>query len=272
MLLAVWTHNLSPFLGPHWGNFGIRYYGLSYLLGFVTAAWLLVRYARAGRSNLPADKVSDFMVTIVIGVMLGGRIGSFLLYHPEQLLHDPLSFFRVWEGGMASHGGMMGVAVAVFWFSRSTKISFFHLADLITSVAAAGLMFGRIANFINGELWGKPTTVAWAFIFPHSPLPLEPRHPSQLYEAVLEGALLLAFMQWRFWRSDVVRQKPGRLAGEFLLAYAVARAIGEIFREPDAALILGLSRGTFYSLFLIVGGLVLILRPAQPLAATRSKT
>ena len=262
--LAYWVHNLSPFLIRFTDTFGIRYYGLSYLLGFLTAAWLLVRYARAGRSQLPADKVSDFMVVIVIGTMLGGRIGSFLLYHPEQLLHDPLSFFRVWEGGMASHGGMAGVAVALIWFSRSTKIRFLHLADLITSVAPAGLLFGRIANFINGELWGKPAAVAWAVIFPASPEPLVPRHPSQLYEALLEGALLLAFMQWRFWRSEIVRVKPGRLAGEFLLAYAVARAIGEVFREPDASLILGLSRGTFYSLFFIVGGLWLILRPSRP--------
>jgi phosphatidylglycerol:prolipoprotein diacylglycerol transferase len=272
--LAYWVHDWPPFLGPHWGNFGIRYYGLSYLLGFVTAWWMLLRYAKAGRSQLPAAQVSDFIVAIVVGVMLGGRLGSFLLYHPEQLLHDPLSFFRVWEGGMASHGGFLGVAVAVAWFGRSTRIPFFHLADLITSIAPAGLMFGRIANFINGELWGKPTRVPWAVIFPASASPdtpirlIMPRHPSQLYEAALEGALLLVFMQWRFWRSDIVRTKPGRLAGEFLLAYAVARAIGEIFREPDASLIFGLSRGTFYSLFLIVGGLVLILRPAKPL--TRS--
>lgn len=273
--LAFWVHDLSPFLIRFSGNFGIRYYGLAYLLGFLTAGWLLVVYARAGRSQLPADKVSDFMLWIILGVMLGGRVGSFVLYHPDQLLRDPLSFFRVWEGGMASHGGMIGVALAVVWFSRSARINFFHLADLITSVAAAGLLFGRIANFINGELWGKSTRVPWGVIFPKSHEPgtplhlMFPRHPSQLYEAALEGLLLLAFMQWRFWRSDVVQRKPGRLAGEFLLAYAVARAIGEIFREPDAdvSLILGLSRGTFYSLFLIVGGLVLILRPAKPLAA-----
>ena len=265
--LAYWVHDWSPFLIRFTDSFGIRYYGLSYLLGFLTAAWLLVRYAKAGRSQLPADKVSDFMVAIVIGVMLGGRIGSFLLYHPEQLLHDPLSFFRVWEGGMASHGGMIGVAVAIAWFSRSAKIRFLHLADLITSVAPAGLLFGRFANFINGELWGKPATVAWAVIFPASPEPLVPRHPSQLYEAALEGALLLAYLQWRFWRSDVVRTSPGRLAGEFLLGYAIVRAIGEIFREPDATLILGLSRGTFYSIFLVAGGLFLILRPARLLGS-----
>ena len=265
MPLAYWVHDLSPFLGPHWGNFGIRYYGLSYLLGFLTAGWLLTRYARTGRSQLPVTKIADFMFVIVLGVMLGGRLGSFLLYHPEQLLHDPLSFFRVWEGGMASHGGMIGVAVALAWFGSATKIRFLHLGDLIASVAPAGLLFGRIANFINGELWGKPSRVAWAVIFPASPGPPMPRHPSQLYEAALEGALLLAFMQWRFWRGDEVRRHPGRLCGEFLLAYAVARAIGETFREPDASLIFGLSRGTFYSLFLIGGGLWLILRPSRPL-------
>ena len=271
MLLAAavngfWVHDLSPFLGPHWGNIGIRYYGLGYVLGFLAAGWLLTRYARAGSSQLPAAKIGDLMVALVFGVMLGGRIGSFLLYDSDKLLRDPLSFFRVWEGGMASHGGFVGVAVALWWFSRTEKISFFHLGDLITSVAPPGLFLVRVANFINGELWGKPTTVAWAVIFPRSEEPgtpprlMLPRHPSQLYEAALEGLVLLAFMQWRFWRSDIVRTQPGRLAGEFLIGYAIVRAVGETFREPDASLILGLSRGTFYSLFLIVAGAALILR------------
>lgn len=266
MFLAYWVHNLSPFLGPHWGNLGIRYYGLGYVLGFLTAAWLLARYARAGRSQLPAAKIGDLMVALVVGVMLGGRLGSFFLYHPEQLISDPLSFFRVWEGGMASHGGFIGVALALAWFARSAKLSFRHLGDLITSVAPPGLFFVRVANFINGELWGRPTRVPWAVIFPNSADPgtpvrlMLPRHPSQLYEAALEGLLLLAYMQWRFWRSDVVRTHPGRLSGEFLIAYAVVRAIGETFREPDASLILGLSRGTFYSIFVVAAGLVLIAR------------
>jgi len=265
MPLAYWVHDLSPFLGPHWGNLGLRYYGLGYLLGFLAAWWLLVRYARAGRSQLLPEKIPDLMFALVIGVMLGGRLGSFLLYHPDQLLQDPLSFFRVWEGGMASHGGMLGVALALAWFSRKEHIRFLHLGDLITSVAPPGLLFVRIANFINGELWGKPAVVAWAVIFPASPYPRVPRHPSQLYEAALEGGVLLAFMQWRFWRSDDVRQSPGRLSGEFLLAYAFVRAVGEVFREPDASLILGLSRGTFYSIFLVAAGLALILRKSPPL-------
>jgi phosphatidylglycerol:prolipoprotein diacylglycerol transferase len=260
-VLAYWTHNLSPFLIRFGDNFGIRYYGLSYLLGFLTAWWLLKRYWAAGRSPLGPDQISDLIVALVLGVMIGGRVGSFLLYHPEQLIHDPLSFFRVWEGGMASHGGMIGVAIALIWFARSRQVSFRVLGDLIVSVAPAGLFFGRIANFINGELWGKPTyRVPWAIIFPESPHPLVPRHPSQLYEAGLEGLLLFAYMQIRFWRSDVTKNAPGQLAGEFLLGYAAVRAIGELFREPDldVSLILGLSRGTFYSAFLVIAGVAMI--------------
>lgn len=265
-LLAYWTHDLNPFLIQFTPEFGIRYYGLAYLMGFVTGAWLLHHYTKAGRSRLASEQIADFMMAIVIGVLAGGRIGFFLLYQPDVLLHDPLALLRVWDGGMASHGGFIGVTLAVVWFARSRKIPFLHLGDVIASTAPAGLFFGRIANFINGELWGKPATVPWAIIFPRSPYPLVPRHPSQLYEAALEGLLLFLLVQWRFWRTDVVARHPGRLAGEFLLAYAVARAIGEIFREPDASLIFGLSRGTFYSIFLVGAGFWLILRKAKPLA------
>lgn len=270
MPLAHWVHEPTPFLGPHWGNFGIRFYGLGYLLGFLAAAWLFARYARAGRSQLPREQIADLMVALVVGVMLGGRIGSFLLYHPQELLADPLSFFRVWEGGMASHGGFVGVTVALWWFARRHRLSFFHLGDLIVSAAPVGLLLVRIANFLNGELWGKITTVPWGVIFERTGGGSYPRHPSQLYEAALEGALLLAFVQWRFWRSEVVRDRPGQLAGEFLLAYAAARMIGEIFREPDASLILGLSRGSFYSLFVILAGVALIWRARrQPPPSSR---
>jgi phosphatidylglycerol---prolipoprotein diacylglyceryl transferase len=260
-----WVHDLPRFLGPHWGNIGIRYYGLAYVIGFIFSAWLLHRYAVAGRSQLPHDKIADLMGWIVVGVMIGGRLGSFLLYHPDELVRDPLSFFRVWEGGMASHGGFIGVALALWWFGRNYRIPFLHLADLVASTAPAGLFFGRVANFINGELWGKVSAVRWAVIFPDSEpgrpaYLIPPRHPSQLYEAALEGLLLLAFMQWRFWRSDVTRISPGRLTGEFFIAYAIVRMIGEVFREPDASLFFGLSRGTFYSIFLIVAGLVMIVR------------
>jgi phosphatidylglycerol---prolipoprotein diacylglyceryl transferase len=267
MIFAYWVDNLSPFLGPHWGNIGVRYYGLAYMLGFVVAWWLLVRYALTGRSRVPAARVPDLMVAIVLGVLIGGRIGYFILYQPDAFLNAPLEIFKVWDGGMASHGGFIGVALALAWFARAEKIPFAHIGDVVASATPAGLFFGRIANFINGELWGKVSTAPWAVIFPksvesshdHHPLP---RHPSQLYEAALEGLLLFAFMQWRFWRTDVVKTQPGRLSGEFLIAYAIVRMICEIFREPDegVSLVFGLSRGTFYSVFLIIAGLVLILR------------
>jgi phosphatidylglycerol---prolipoprotein diacylglyceryl transferase len=159
--------------------------------------------------------------------------------------------------------------VAASWIARSEKLPIVLLWDIVASTAPVGLMLGRLANFANGELWGKPSTVPWAMIFPRSATPenpdLVPRHPSQLYEAGMEGALLLAYMQWRIWRSDTVRQRPGRLAGEFLVLYACARTAGEVFREPDASLILGLSRGTFYSLFMVAFGLFLIFRKSAPL-------
>ncbi len=270
--LAYWVDQLDPFLIRFRGNFGIRYYGLSYAIGFLAAAWLLYRYARAGRSLLPAGKVPDFMVAAVIGVLAGGRIGSYILYDRWRSFgSDPLEILRVWEPGMASHGGMIGVFLAAAWFSRSQGIPLLHLSDLVASTAPVGLFLGRIANFINGELWGKPSDVPWAVIFPRSPPDasglLVARHPSQLYEALLEGALLFAYLQWRFWRTDAVRARPGRLAGEFLILYACVRIAGEVFREPDAdvSLILGMSRGTFYSLFMIAFGLFLRLRRGRPL-------
>lgn len=264
--LAYWVHNLSPFVPflRFSDTIGVRWYGLAYVAGFIGGVWLLQRYSRKGRLLLSAEKCWDLIVALVVGVMVGGRLGSFLLYHPEDLLRDPLSFFRVWEGGMASHGGFVGVALAMFWYARVQKLPFFHLADAVVSAAPVGLLFGRLANFINGELWGKITDVPWAVIFPLSASPgtptdlIQPRHPSQLYEAALEGVVLLAYLQWRFWRSDAVRSRPGQLSGEFLVAYSLLRMIGELFREPDAALILGLSRGTFYSVFVLAAGVGLI--------------
>ena len=270
MPLAYWVHDLSPFLIRFSDNFGIRYYGLAYVLGFVGAVWLLHRYHRAGRSPFGGNTIGDLITYIVFGVMLGGRLGYFLLYQSEAIFRDPLALLRVWEGGMASHGGFVGVLFALILFARRHHVSFFPVSDLIATTAALGLFFGRVANFINGELYGKITDVPWAVIFPQSatvgtPVHLIlPRHPSQLYEAALEGAVLFAWAQWRFWRSDVTRTHPGRLTGEFLLAYALVRMLGEAFREPDASLILGVSRGTFYSIFLIAGGLVLVFRrPVQ---------
>jgi phosphatidylglycerol:prolipoprotein diacylglycerol transferase len=276
--LAYWVDDLDPFLIHFTGRIGIRYYGLAYAAGFVVAAWLLSRYARAGRSALPAAKIGDFMVAAVLGVVVGGRVGSYLLYDGWRTFgSDPLAILRVWEGGMSFHGGLIGVILAVAWFARSERIRLVHLWDLMATAAPAGLLLGRLANFWNGELWGRISVVPWAVIFPRSMPPgtplshIPPRHPSQLYEAAMEGALLLAYLQLRFWRSPVVKAHPGRLAGEFLVGYALFRIAGETFREPDASLILGLSRGTFYSLFMIGMGLVLCLHRSAPLKAPEAR-
>lgn len=253
-----WVHDLDPFLIQFSENFGIRYYGLAYLLGFAAAVGLLHLYYRAGRSPIRSSGISDLLTYLVIGVLAGGRLGYFFLYHTDSLLTDPLVLFRVWEGGMASHGGFVGVLLAVAWWSRKSRIPLLNVTDLVSTVTPAGLLFGRIANFINGELWGKTAGVPWAVIFQNTGGGALPRHPSQLYEAALEGLVLFAFVQWRFWKSAVARTQPGRIAGEFLIAYSVARALGEIFREPDAGLILGLNRGTFYSVFLVAAGALLI--------------
>ena len=261
-----WVHDLSPFLLQFSETIGIRYYGLAYVLGFVGAAWLLRCYARAELSLVPAQKIGDLMFALILGVFLGGRIGYFILYQPEAVLADPLQLLRVWEGGMASHGGFVGVVVALAWFGRAQRIGFFHLSHLVGSVAPLGLLLGRIANFINGELWGRISTVPWAVIFPLSESPGTPvalipaRHPSQLYQAALEGAILLAFVQIRLWWSAGVLKAPGRLAGEFLVGYAILRSIGELFREPDAGLLFGLNRGIFYSFFLVAAGAFIIAR------------
>lgn len=263
--IAYWEHTPHPFLIRFTETFGIRYYGLAYLLGFVGAAYLLYRYHRAGRSPFGVNAISDLMTYLIAGVLVGGRLGYFLLYQPGTLVTEPLALFRVWDGGMASHGGFIGVIGALWLFARRQKVSFVSVGDLVVSTVPLGLGLGRLANFINGELWGKPTEVPWAVIFAQTGGGAFPRHPSQLYEALLEGFLLLAYMQWRFWRGTVVTSQPGRLSGEFLLAYAIARVVCELFREPDVGVsaILGLSRGAFYSLFLAAGGLALIFTAAR---------
>lgn len=261
---SYWVHDLSPFIVRFSDSVGIRYYGLAYILAFVTSALLLRLYWKTGRSPVEPKIQPGLMTAIIIGVLVGGRLGYFLLYSPATLVREPLALFRVWDGGMSSHGGFVGVCIALMWFVRKHQLQWRSTADVLVTLAPPGLFFGRVANFINGELWGKVSHVPWAVIFPASaptgtPLAeIPPRHPSQLYEAMLEGLLLTAFTQLRFWRSAAIRERPGCLAGEFLVLYAVVRAVGEIFREPDAPLLFGLSRGTFYSFFLVIAGFVLL--------------
>ena len=265
---SYWVHDLSPFLirfpeNPL-GLDGIRYYGLAYLLSFA-AAWALLRlYQQHGKLALNADQRATLMTCVIIGVLAGGRIGYMLFYDLQAWLHNPLLVLRIDQGGMASHGGFIGVTLALAWFSIKQQCSLLRLGDAIVTIAPLGLCLGRLANFINGELWGRASTVSWAVIFPDSPAVYhaaqqvfspQPRHPSQLYAAALEGALLFALAQWRFWRT---RPPAGQLAGEFLVAYGIVRIFGELFREPDAALILGLSRGQFYSVWMLLAGGILV--------------
>ena len=260
---SYWVDDLSPFLIRFSDSWGIRYYGLAYVFGFLIGGFLLSCYWRNGRSTLKPKVQSDLMIAVVIGVFVGGRLGYFLLYSPMTLLREPWAVLRVWDGGMSSHGGFIGVCLAMIWLVRKHKLAWRPVADILVTLAPPGLFLGRIANFINGELWGRVAHVPWAVIFPRSapvgtPLnAIPPRHPSQLYEALLEGLFLAIYTQLRFWCSPITRERPGQLAGEFLVLYAVVRAIGEMFREPDASLLFGLSRGTFYSLFLVISGLVI---------------
>lgn len=270
-----WIHDLNPVILQLTDTLAIRWYGLAYVIGFAIAFGLLALYYKRGRSPLTPPMQESLAMALILGVALGGRLGYFLFYEPMLLLRDPLVLLRVWEGGMASHGGFLGVGVAVLTIARRYKLKVLQVSDLVASITAPGLLLGRLANFVNGELWGRVTDVGWAVIFPKSAPPgmpaelIAPRHPSQLYEAFLEGLLLLIYSQWRFWSvkgrvagdslANPVSARPGHLTGEFLVAYSMARAIGELFREPDASLIMGMSRGTFYSLFLLALGLGLII-------------
>ena len=260
---TYWVHDLSPFLFQFGDSgYGIRYYGLAYVLGFLSGLWLLSRYYKKGLSPFDANQRTDLFFALMVGVLLGGRLGYLLFYEaPSTLIRDPLILIQVWKGGMASHGGFVGVLLAAVYISRKFKNPFWNTADLVCTLSPAGLLFGRIANFINGELWGKATTVPWAVIFPMDPERL-PRHPSQLYEAALEGLFMLLYSQWRVWKTPVLKQYPGKLSGEFLLLYSIVRVIGEQFREPDygIALIFGLSRGSVLSIAMGIVGLVIIIR------------
>ena len=261
--IAYYVHDINPEIFHIWGQFGLRYYGLAYALGFVVAIYIMRRLYKKGKLALNYDQQSTALFALILGVLVGGRLGHMLLYDWNGFISNPLTFFEIWRGGMASHGGFAGVLVACWWISKRYKIGFLKLADVLSAMTPPGLMLGRLANFINGELWGKPTDLPWAVIFPQSaphgtPLSaIPPRHPSQLYEAALEGLFLMLYTQWRIWKTGALIT-PGRLTGEFLILYAIVRIIGEQFREPDAALIWGLNPGIFYSLFIALMGGVFI--------------
>ena len=200
---------------------------MMYLVGFA-AAWMLGRM-RARRQGWSAEQVSDLIFYGALGAVLGGRLGYILFYDLAAYIADPFAVFRVWEGGMAFHGGLLGVIVAMLLLARQQQRSFWIVADFTAPLVPMGLLAGRLGNFINGELWGRVTDIPWAMVFPRDPEQLA-RHPSQLYQAALEGILLFALL----WLYSASPRATGKIAGMFLLGYGVLRFIGEGFRQPDA--------------------------------------
>jgi phosphatidylglycerol:prolipoprotein diacylglycerol transferase len=250
------------------GPLSIRWYALAYILGLVIGWRVVRRLVQTPPAVATPLQVDDFLTWATLGVVLGGRLGYVLFYQPGIYLAHPLSIFAVWEGGMSFHGGMLGVAIAIIVFCWRNAIPLLGFADRIAVVAPLGLGFGRIANFINGELWGRPAPdwLPWAMIFPHAGM--VPRHPSQLYQAVLEGLVLFTVMAVLARRQEL-RARFGTLTGVFLSGYAIARIIGEFFREPDAFLgflAFGTTMGQILSIPMLLAGLWLIwrARPARP--------
>jgi phosphatidylglycerol:prolipoprotein diacylglycerol transferase len=245
------------------GPLVIRWYALAYITGLVVGWRLVRRLASRAPAVATALQVDDFLTWATLGVVLGGRLGYVLFYKPTFYLAEPLQIFMVWQGGMSFHGGMLGVAVAIVWFCRRQSIPILGFADRIAVVAPIGLGLGRIANFVNGELWGRPAPdwLPWAMRFPASGDDLL-RHPSQLYEATLEGLFLFVVMLL-LARRETLRARFGCLTGAFLVGYAVARITAEFFREPDAFLGFlfgGITMGQLLSLPLLLAGLWLIAR------------
>src|SRR5471032_2402051 len=246
----------------HLGPLAIRWYALAYIAG-ILGGWgyarVLVRSERlwGGKAPLTVLDFDDFLLWVTLGIILGGHIGYVLFYNPTHFAAHPLEIVQLWNGGMSFHGGFIGCVVAVVLFARWRGLSILSLGDITCAVGPIGIFLGRIANFINGELWGRTADVPWAMVFPHGgPLP---RHPSQLYEAALEELLLLLVLAL-LMRAGALK-RPGMIIGAFAVVYAIARTIGEFFREPDAQLGFlwgGATMGQLLSVPLFVGGVCLI--------------
>ncbi|MFQ3623541.1 MAG: prolipoprotein diacylglyceryl transferase [Acetobacteraceae bacterium] len=237
------------------GPFAIRWYALAYIAGIVIGWRLVRRLAAAAPVAASPQQVDDYLTWAVLGVILGGRLGYVLFYLPGHYLANPLEALMVWKGGMSFHGGLLGVILATLSFCRLRGIDFFAFMDRIAVATPIGLCLGRLANFINAELYGRPWDGPWAMVFPTDPLSL-PRHPSQLYQAALEGLLLFAVMAW-LARDGRLRARRGFLAGAFLVGYGIARIVGELFRQPDEFLGFlpgGLTMGQVLSLPMLAVG------------------
>lgn len=244
-----------PFIDPvliHVGPLEVRWYGLMYLLGFVCAYFVIRSELKRKNGPIPVESADDLLFYLIVGMLIGARLGYAIFYNLESYLAAPWEILFVWHGGMSFHGGLVGMVIAGVIFSRRRNAPFMELADIGALAAPIGLMLGRIGNFINGELYGRVTTVPWGIVFPGGgPLP---RHPSQLYEACFEGLFLFAFLWWLRVRT----KRPGEILATFITAYGMIRFTLEFFREPDPQLGFitdGLTMGQILCLFMIAAGI-----------------
>ena len=267
------------------GFFTLRWYSLAYIGGILLGWWYLLKLLAQPGAPMARRHADDLVFYATLGIILGGRLGYVLFYAPEMIL-QPLRILRLWDGGMSFHGGVLGVSLGLILFARKHQLNWLRVHDYIACCVPFGLFFGRLANFVNGELWGKPTDVAWGIVFART-VPfgmIEPaRHPSQLYEAGLEGLALFALLWFAFWRTKA-RYEPGKLVGLFLLGYGLARFTVEFFREPDdqfrdfagGFFANTIHMGQVLTLPMIVGGLYLVLTAkgrrtrVEPIAGSES--
>lgn len=246
------------------GPLAIRWYALSYVVALLLGWQYCMRLAKRPPQLVAPQQVDDFLIWATLGVIIGGRLGFVLFYQPSFYLANPAEIIKVWKGGMSFHGGLLGVMVAMFVHTRRHGIPFLALTDLITAATPIGLFLGRLANFVNGELWGRRTDGSWGVIFPRAGS--EPRHPSQLYEAGLEGLLLFIVLAVLIFSRIEALRRPGFVSGTFLAGYGAARIFVEFFRQPDSYigregfLAFGTTWGQWLSLPLVVVGVYLIWR------------
>ncbi|MBB5700055.1 prolipoprotein diacylglyceryl transferase [Sphingomonas yantingensis] len=242
------------------GFFQLKWYSLAYIAGILLGWFYLLKLIDRPGAPMARRHADDLVFYATIGIIAGGRLGYILFYRPD-LFAKPLSILRLWDGGMSFHGGVIGVTIGIILMARKHGLNWLRIHDYVACVVPIGLFFGRLANFVNGELWGRPTDVPWAIVFPRTGMDV-PRHPSQLYEAGLEGIVLLLLLAFFFWRTNA-RYYPGRLVGIFLLGYGSARFFVEFFREADEQLMwlhdmTGLNMGQYLCMPMILGGLYLV--------------
>ncbi|NNC71520.1 MAG: prolipoprotein diacylglyceryl transferase [Sphingomonadaceae bacterium] len=248
---------LSP-IALDLGFFQLRWYSLAYIAGIILGWWYLLKLIAQPGSPMARRHADDLVFYATLGILLGGRLGYVLFYKPAEYFASPGDIIRVWDGGMSFHGGVIGVSLAIFFMAWRHKLSWLRIHDYVACTIPFGLFFGRIANFVNGELWGRPGEVPWAMTFPLADG--QPRHPSQLYEAGLEGIALFLLLWFLFWKTGA-RYYPGKLVGFFLAGYGASRFIVEFFRQPDDHLGLlwfDMSMGQLLTVPMLLGGIYLI--------------